>query len=176
MALIICPECCKEISDQAPACIHCGCPITPAAPARNTRCTIDGTEFDFSEMLRIYHDQGRIQSVRSFNEMMAAIEKALGKDKKNQLRVYLLNFITDHGEVPQTITRSEIPPQDPRAALNIGDRWLEMDVTGPLSCPKCGSDQIDKLDKGFSVLWNFTSSGVPKNICRKCGHKFRPGR
>ena len=27
MALIICPECGKEISDQASACINCGCPI-----------------------------------------------------------------------------------------------------------------------------------------------------
>lgn len=27
MALIKCPECGKQISDKAPACIHCGCPI-----------------------------------------------------------------------------------------------------------------------------------------------------
>lgn len=27
MALIHCPECGKEISDQAPACIHCGYPL-----------------------------------------------------------------------------------------------------------------------------------------------------
>lgn len=28
MALIKCPECEKEISDKASACIHCGCPLT----------------------------------------------------------------------------------------------------------------------------------------------------
>ena len=27
MSLIKCPECGKEISDTALACIHCGCPI-----------------------------------------------------------------------------------------------------------------------------------------------------
>ena len=27
MALINCPECGKEISDKAPACIHCGYPM-----------------------------------------------------------------------------------------------------------------------------------------------------
>ena len=27
MPLVKCPECGKEISDQAPACIHCGYPI-----------------------------------------------------------------------------------------------------------------------------------------------------
>ena len=30
MALILCPECNREISDRAPNCPHCGCPI--AAP------------------------------------------------------------------------------------------------------------------------------------------------
>lgn len=29
MALIHCPECGKEISDKAPACIHCGYPLSP---------------------------------------------------------------------------------------------------------------------------------------------------
>ena len=28
MALTTCPDCQKQISDQAPACIHCGCPIS----------------------------------------------------------------------------------------------------------------------------------------------------
>ena len=32
MALIPCPECGKEISDQAPACIHCGCPLPLKGP------------------------------------------------------------------------------------------------------------------------------------------------
>ncbi|MBO4327126.1 MAG: zinc ribbon domain-containing protein [Clostridia bacterium] len=31
MALIKCPECGKEISDRAKACINCGCPIGPAS-------------------------------------------------------------------------------------------------------------------------------------------------
>ena len=30
MALIKCPECTKEISDKAPTCPGCGCPITSA--------------------------------------------------------------------------------------------------------------------------------------------------
>lgn len=32
MALIACPECAREVSDQAPACIHCGFPLQPRAP------------------------------------------------------------------------------------------------------------------------------------------------
>ena len=42
MALIKCPECGKEISDKAVACINCGCPVSamksaPAQPTESTR-------------------------------------------------------------------------------------------------------------------------------------------
>ena len=33
MALIKCPECNKEISDKADACVHCGCPTERTARA-----------------------------------------------------------------------------------------------------------------------------------------------
>ena len=33
MALITCPECGKQISDQSPACIHCGYPLPQKTPA-----------------------------------------------------------------------------------------------------------------------------------------------
>lgn len=36
MALIECPECGKEISNQSTVCIHCGCPITPNRKAPKT--------------------------------------------------------------------------------------------------------------------------------------------
>jgi hypothetical protein len=43
MALITCRECQTPISDQASACIHCGCPVTnttgPAGGAPDPRCT-----------------------------------------------------------------------------------------------------------------------------------------
>ena len=51
MALIKCPECGKEISDKAPACIHCGYPLsTTANNPSNVKatwiCAICGTEND----------------------------------------------------------------------------------------------------------------------------------
>ena len=33
MALISCPECGKQVSDRAPACPNCGCPINTAPVA-----------------------------------------------------------------------------------------------------------------------------------------------
>ncbi len=38
MALIKCPECGKEVSDQAQQCIHCGYPLNPPTPDNQVKC------------------------------------------------------------------------------------------------------------------------------------------
>ena len=46
MALINCPDCNKEISDKAVACIHCGCPITVVTnDAQNAQVDDDNYTF-----------------------------------------------------------------------------------------------------------------------------------
>ena len=47
MALIVCPECGKEMSDKSGVCIHCGYPLI------NTKCNINGVVYDFKEELPI---------------------------------------------------------------------------------------------------------------------------
>ena len=47
MALIMCPECNKEISDKSEACIHCGYPLI------NYICDINGIEYNLKEELAL---------------------------------------------------------------------------------------------------------------------------
>lgn len=53
MALIKCPECGKEISDKAPQCIHCGCPINNKVDSNteetNNLFEYNGKYWDLSE-------------------------------------------------------------------------------------------------------------------------------
>ena len=42
-------------------------------------------------------------------------------------------------------------------------------------CPNCGSTAIQTVNRGYSVLWGFLGSGSPRNVCQKCGHKWKPG-
>lgn len=44
MALIKCPQCGKDISDKAPTCIHCGCPIEKIAPHAQQHPSIDAVD------------------------------------------------------------------------------------------------------------------------------------
>ena len=48
MALIKCPECGGQVSDKAPACIHCGYPITSESSNYLYSCLIDGEVIDLT--------------------------------------------------------------------------------------------------------------------------------
>lgn len=45
----------------------------------------------------------------------------------------------------------------------------------PLRCPKCGATSIATLNRGYSWFWGFIGSGSPRNVCQKCGYRFKPG-
>ena len=41
-------------------------------------------------------------------------------------------------------------------------------------CPMCGSTYISTINRGFSILTGFIGSGQARNVCQKCGHKWKP--
>ena len=47
--------------------------------------------------------------------------------------------------------------------------------TPKITCPKCGSTAISTQNRGFSMVTGFIGSGDPRNICQKCGYKWKPG-
>lgn len=44
-----------------------------------------------------------------------------------------------------------------------------------ITCPKCGSANIQSTNRGFSLISGFIGSGSPRNVCQKCGFKWKPG-
>lgn len=41
-------------------------------------------------------------------------------------------------------------------------------------CPKCGCTDIGVANRGYSLVWGFIGSGKSMNVCKKCGHKWKP--
>ena len=79
MALIACPECGKEISNHAPACIHCGCPLAPRAPLDPNRfsvvltaCPEDSEGRYRVRKLAIHLDESVLEAVYAFLSQPAA--------------------------------------------------------------------------------------------------------
>ncbi|MGN1083222.1 MAG: zinc-ribbon domain-containing protein [Candidatus Avispirillum sp.] len=44
-----------------------------------------------------------------------------------------------------------------------------------IKCPKCGSTSIATINRGYSLVLGFIGSGSARNVCQKCGYKFKPG-
>ena len=72
MALIKCPECGKEISDKAAACINCGCPVsamktdsTKAAASAGTAKPVSTSESVNSVINKMFSGSGTTWQVRS---------------------------------------------------------------------------------------------------------------
>lgn len=41
-------------------------------------------------------------------------------------------------------------------------------------CPKCNSTAIQTINRGYSFWTGFLGSGSPRNVCQKCGYKWKP--
>ena len=98
MALISCPDCGKEVSDRATACIHCGCPLDEPIDIRPFKFRVDtsakvgsiytvyGTilEGDASVGDKVYswNSNGRIESIERKDTGSAVLKlKWLSKEK-----------------------------------------------------------------------------------------------
>ena len=191
MALILCEDCGKEISDRAGACPHCGCPVEPreAEIDAESKLTVD-------EILR----------KNGFNEYLAIKEVALvyevsKKDAKEMIKDEVKDKKYTFSE--RMRTSLEVAGQKQKAVYEQQrnekregkqaekERIAQMDRDGVAYCPKCKSTSLSAHKKGFgigkAVVGAIATGGiglVAGNIgakkvrvtCMKCGHQFWAGQ
>ena len=80
MALISCPECGKEVSDRAPACIHCGYPLSSAAPYADFRPITGPNRFTVRLTARPAYPDARSRTLR-------ALMRELGLSREQGIRL-----------------------------------------------------------------------------------------
>ena len=52
---------------------------------------------------------------------------------------------------------------------------VKEEMKNVVKCPVCGSTAVQTVNRGYSAFWGFLGSGSPRNVCQKCGHKWKPG-
>lgn len=50
----------------------------------------------------------------------------------------------------------------------------EESAKNQIYCPKCNSTSIQTINRGYSFWTGFLGSGSPRNVCQKCGYKWKP--
>lgn len=171
MALIKCPECGKEISDRAPACIHCGYPLDnePIVKSQSSNHFKKVVIPCYKE-----HVNGKLTAIKIVREV-AGLGLAEAKALVEQSNPVVVNNV-DLGKANQIANRflrEGINAQVADADANIVVEVKKISKTP--CCPKCGSTSLATVNRGYSIVWGFLGSGTPMNVCQACGYKFKPG-
>lgn len=184
MALILCPECGNSISDKSKQCIHCGYPIDLILRQDDTTeyvCSIDGIEFDLSE-IKEYIDE-RISEFGELNdndiEELAHCLAIQITHVTEQTLNNLIRQIIQSGKIPDKYEtygyKKTIEWAKERREL-INNKNSNHIIDSKIHCPKCNSTQITTGSRGYSMVWGFIGAGKTVNRCAKCGHKWEPRR
>lgn len=178
--LIKCPECGREVSDKASACIHCGFPLSNIH--KENTCLVDGSEYDMTELKNYYmkltdyeknefYKKSKSQydgNLEIFSDEAIQILRKINKhfnwwnDAHNQGKGYLRDkFVLtciDHNFQYFEFNTADIP-----------------DPSKTVRCPKCGSTSVTTEESGYSLLTGFWGSSKKHNLCQKCGYRWKPG-
>ena len=154
MALIKCPECEKEISDKAAACIHCGCPTNIATniPAITGYYIVSTTGSEI--MLKC----PKCSSLHYIPKKDVSITSEAGRDR------CLLN--------------SDCVCACGYSAHVAADRVRVHTTSAPnlkaenvVKCPKCKSTQIQVVPRKWSMMTGLLTNKVDR-VCLNCKNKF----
>ncbi|MCL2036425.1 MAG: hypothetical protein FWG83_03450 [Oscillospiraceae bacterium] len=174
MALINCTECEAKISDKAPACIHCGNPITMPEP-------IIPEPIMFADL--VDECGGDVDLVKStlmtkynYDDLSAGIQsnfiiKYNDWRESIQCNVLIKFEEDDNGLKECTTCKKRISPTAEQCP-HCGEKFEKR-------CPKCKSTdiiRIDGLSKGVSaaLFGVFSANTVLSDYqCRKCKEKFK---
>ena len=191
MALIKCPECKREVSDKAEACIHCGYPIEKL---RDCYDIIKESASSSSYKIRV------IDIPNSDRESMSAVlvraitglkmPEASTLIRKNYSPIIMAGLSMEDAEVIKRIFGNEeinvaIEPDNDstqRTTLNVNAKGKigveainyfipKQDENDFLFCPRCRSKLVDTVS-----VTTFFSWGEPMNVCQKCGYEWKPGK
>ena len=162
MALIICPECGKQISDKAPACIHCGYPLTE---------TIANNENDLWQVRLMNVGPNKVKIIKLVQELGSVSLQEARRIVDSQYPVIVAHKKRWECESIQSQFKKDgcqVSIEKDNSVIN------ESDV--PIMCPVCGSTTITTGQRGFSLTTGFIGSSKTMNRCAKCGHKWYPGK
>ena len=179
MALIICPECGKEVSDQASVCPNCGYPINNIEELKpdveNNIIVFKSKRYDLTEAIE--YIRKNISPDEQFcdyrgveiRDILNKCIPGLDGTEKNELLGYIkryqkvpdLNF-TPSGEVwkndlhkPKCYYEDSVPEKKPPVP----------------KCPKCGCTNIQVVPKKWSFFTGFLTNKTER-VFANCKYKW----
>ncbi|EEG75430.1 zinc ribbon domain-containing protein [[Clostridium] hylemonae] len=188
MALIICPECKKQVSDQAEVCIHCGYPLAKLRNINNTEPDLSQSLYFKLRWIDSHNDVDEVSVLTSLITGINIIEASklieqnyspiiidgLSMEDAEKLKdVFAEKNISVAIEPDNYSTQSTTlgPNKNKLGIKAINYKIPKQDVNDFIFCPRCRSKSIETVAVSTAFSW-----GEPMNVCQHCGHKWKPGK
>lgn len=199
MALIKCPECGEQVSDKAPACIHCGCPLSTTTNAsKKFYVEVDGHNYDITELKEMYQAYNLQDQELIYQYCKSTFKKYPTSYNYQDLKdceyrgLDLIQYVKETLKWPDVkayLTYKFIAKCYKKNfesfSFNTGkykpegyNRSVSQPTTASqnvVRCPRCGSTSVTTEEQGYG-LFGWIGAAQKKNLCQKCGHKWWPGR
>lgn len=178
--LIKCPECGKDVSDKAPACIHCGFPLNDIH--KENTCLVDGAEYDMTELKNYYAKLTGYEKGEFYRRNKSMYEGNLETFPSEATKV--LRNINEHfnwWNDSHNHGKGYLADKFVLTCIDHNFQYFEFntaDIPDPsktVHCPKCGSTSVTTQERGYSIMWGVLGSTKKKNLCQKCGYTWWPG-
>ena len=171
MALIKCPECGKQISDKAPACIHCGYPMQikqTVLTSNSKKVVIPSFEFSLQKIpaIKVVREVTGLGLAETKEFVEQSAPYIIVKDGLSQNQANLIAQKFHEVNVDAKIYNSDAP-------ISFVNPAKDKDI---ICCPQCGSTEYHAGARGFSIVTGFIGSGKTVLTCLKCGHRWKPGK
>jgi len=177
MALILCPECNKEISEKANTCPHCGFPISDTFSESTNKNGAADKQF-FCQFCGMQNDVG---------SMYCGYCGELNDPSEIQRRVQLKNFEMQSENLRLQEEQKNIQQKQLREQQKIR-KQQEKEYKHMKKCPRCGSTSLSANKKGFGIGKAVVGAAITANplglvagnlgakkvrvTCLKCGKQF----
>lgn len=154
MSLINCPECNKQISDKAKSCPNCGCPIN--------------NNLKYQVIIIGYHDTD--------TSAYAGLTEIFNINLEYDEFMNILN------NCPYTIIECDTLEESNLYARKLLRWGIDVEIINPngkreyfdtnaVSCPKCGSTNIQIVPRKWSLLTGIFTNKTDR-VCVKCKHRW----
>jgi ribosomal protein L7/L12 len=187
MGLINCPECGKEISDKASACIHCGFPLEQKDKLyKLVLLNIKGNYVMTLKLIRDITGYGLQEAKNLINNLPGVIIDGVFLEEVENYKNQFNNIgsltkiedstVTDRDEVLTKI--KERKRQNAEALKELQQKqttkWVYNEVP---KCPTCKSTNVEKISVGKKAfggaMFGLFSSDVRNTMhCKNCGCKW----
>lgn len=186
--LIKCPECGGNVSDKAPACIHCGFPLNDIH--KENTCLVDGVEYDLTHFKELYNSLSNEaqkgfykENIQRFNnpKVFDNVNCPEGGQKYLSVTTKITRSICEHFNWWGKNNNTHLVFKFITTCIDHNFQYFEFntaDIPDPsktVRCPKCGSTSVTTQERGYSIMWGVLGSTKKKNLCQKCGYTWWPG-